>query len=156
MKNILSLLSIITLSFLWTSCKKVDTDPNALDFYKNKTIVLTIASEDIKVADYFEVKISAVALEDRKESNPRIIINGNAVEGEYGVVTKDMLLDGPVTITARDKAWQYVAEYAVSASGAAYSVSWNSTFNDIPQETIVQKVISPSITRGIIEIKEYK
>lgn len=156
MKNILSFITLAFAVLLWTSCEKVKNDPNALDYYKNKNIVLTLSSETLKSSDYYEVKISAVALGDRPNGNPKIVVNGEVATGDYAIITKDHILDGPVTITATDKAWQYVAEFSASASTGGYTVLWNSTFDEVPQKEISHTVISPSIKKGIIEIKEYE
>lgn len=156
MKYIFTLITLLGLAVSWTSCKKVETDPNALDYYKNKNIILTISSEDFDDGDMVSIKISAVRVGDKWAPNPKILIDGHEVEGEYGVITSDHISNGSVTITATDKAWQFVAEYTVATNGTPFTLVWNSTFDDVAQEPIKLEVLSPISKNGLIEIKEYK
>lgn len=156
MKQFITIIAVLFTTFTWMSCEKVDTDPDALDYYKNKNIVLTISSENFDAGDNLHVKISAIHVGDSWIPNPKIMINGTAVEGEYAVLTSEMLADGPITITSTDKAWQYVAEYTLSSNATPYGLLWSSTFDDVAQDPIYIEVNSSISKTGIIEIKEYK
>lgn len=155
MKKIFPLIFIAFITLIWSSCTKTKNDPEALDYYKNKDIVLTLSSENIQASDLYDVKISAVALGDRPNGNPKLIVNGTMIDADYAVINKDMILDGPVTITATDKAWQFVAEYTARSS-SGFTVKWNSTFNGVPQKEYLHNVNSVTNIKGYIEVKEYE